>query len=105
MQLNKYVHKTVSDLSNDDTKHCIGQNNFNIAVGFQHFFGFATNASILDETFFRVSPYILHTSWENGVFTDRREYLDYGYCNKSDFPQITQRDYVRLGLYSYMWIK
>ena len=93
------------DLANDNTKHYLGQNNFKLAIGFHKFGGGTPRVLISDQTYFKVSVNLLHTRWENDEFNNTIEYLDYGVCNKSEFPEITQKEFDRLALSTFLCIK
>ena len=48
------INKVVNDLSNDETKHFIGQSTFDFAIGYMNVTGSGSARYLLDQTYFNV---------------------------------------------------
>ena len=75
----KSINKIVYDLSNQQTKHYIGQSTFKIAIGFNSLDGTMLDSQILDGTYFSVIATMTHAQWVNNTVQYSYEPIEYGY--------------------------
>ena len=101
----KIANQIVYDLISDTTKHYLGKNNFQVAIGFYEFRGRKPTVSLLDKTYFSLNVFALHTKRYNDTHTSHTESLEYDYWDQNDFPEVSGTKFSRLDLSSYLWIK
>ena len=96
----KDLNTTVKDISNDKTKHFIGQGTFAFAVDFQDL---VTGANLLmDSTYFELSMQnVFVTRYPNSSITFTAREIPYDQCGQN-FKFVTdQNQYNRIGLARY----